>query len=55
MKSTFTHKDWLENFHVLQSMFSYLYDELQSPIEKNDTPMRKAIPTDTHVALTLVL
>ena len=36
-----------------QCTFSYLCDELRSSIEKNDTEMRKAIPTDMRVALTL--
>ena len=55
VKSTFTQKDWIENFRMSQCTFSYLCDELQSSIEKNDTEMRKAIPTDMRVALTLVL
>ena len=53
VKSTFTHKDWLENFRVLQSMFACLCDEVQSSIKKNDTAMRKAIPTNMRVALIL--
>ena len=53
MKSTFTQNDWIENFHMSQCTFSYLCDELRSSIEKNETEMRKAIPTDVCVALTL--
>ena len=34
-------------------LHSYLCNELQSSIEKNDTTMRKAIPADMCVALTL--
>ena len=53
MKSTFTHKDWMENFRMSQSTFAYLCDELRSSIEKKDTEMRKAIPTDMRIAMTL--
>ena len=53
VKSTFTQNDWIENFRMSQCTFSYLCDELRSSIEKNDTEMRKAIPTDMRVALTL--
>ena len=53
MKSTFTPKDLLENFHMSQCTFNYLCDELQLAIEKSDTEMRKAVPTDIRVVLTL--
>ena len=53
VKCTFTPKDWLENFCMSQSTFVYLCDELRSSIEKNDTVMRKAVPTDMRVAITL--
>lgn len=53
VKSTFTPQDWLENFRVSQRTFLYLCDELRSSITKNDTVMRKAVPTDMRVAVTL--
>ena len=53
VKSTYTPKDWLENFCMSLSTSAYLCDELRSSIEKNDTAMRKAIPADMRVALTL--
>ena len=53
VKSTFTSQDWLENFRMSQTTFAYLCSELQSSIEKRDTEMRRAIPTDMRVALTL--
>ena len=53
VKSTFTSKDWLENFRMSQCTFNYLCDELRLAIEKSDTEMRKAVPTDIRVALTL--
>ena len=53
VKCTFTPTDWLENFRMSQSTFVYLCDELRSSIEKNDTVMRKPVPTDVRVAITL--
>ena len=55
VKSTFTSQDWLKNFCMSQCTFTYLCNELQSSIEKRDTEMRRAIPTDMRVALTLWL
>ena len=53
VKSTFTPKDWLENFRMSQCTFKYLCDELRLAIEKINTEMRKAVPTDIRVALML--
>ena len=53
VKCTFMPKDWLENFRISQSTFVYLCDQLKSSIEKNDTAMRKAIPTDMRVAIAI--
>ena len=50
---TFTSYDWLENFRMSHATFMYLCNELRSTIEKDDTRMRKAIPTEQRVALTL--
>lgn len=33
--------------------FLYVCNELRSSIERSDTPMRKSIPTEQRVALTL--
>ena len=52
-KASFTSQHWLENFRVSKQNLSYLCDELRASIEKNDTNMRKAVPTDVRVALTL--
>ena len=48
-----TPQDWLENFRMSQHTFIYLCDKLRSSIEKKDTEMRRAVPTDVRVALTL--
>ena len=49
---TFTSQDWLENFRMSRATFTYLCNELRLAIEKDDTSMRKAIPTEQRVALT---
>ena len=53
VKSTFTQQDWLQNFRMSQCTFMYLCHELRSSIEKSDTDMRRAVPTDMRVAITL--
>ena len=50
---TFTPNDWLENFRMSHNTFRYLCNELREAIEKKDTIMRKAIPVEQRVALTL--
>ena len=50
---TFTPQDWLENFRMSRATFLYLCNELRSAITKDDTTMRKAIPSERRVALTL--
>ena len=51
--SPFTLQDWLESFCMSQCTFTYLCNELRSSIEKRYTEMRKAVPSDMCVALTL--
>ena len=50
---TFTTQDWLENFRMSNATFTYLCNEIRSAIERQDTKMRKCIPTEQRVALTL--
>ena len=45
--------DWLENLKMSKATSLYMCDELRSSVEKNDTSMRKAIPVEQRVALTL--
>ena len=45
--------DWLENFRMSHATFLYLCNELRSSVKKDDTVMRKAIPIEQRVALTL--
>ena len=53
VNSTFTPQDWLENFRMSHDTFLYLCDKFWSTIAKTDTTMRKAVPTEQRVALTL--
>ena len=47
---SFTSEQWLENFRMSRSTFQYLCDKVRSMI---DTRLRKAVPTDKRVAITL--
>ena len=51
--ATFTTENWLANFRMSQSIFVYLCNALHDEIHENDTPMRKTIPIQYRVALTL--
>lgn len=53
VKSIFTSQDWLGNFRMSQNTFTYLRIEIQSSIEKRNTEIRRAVPTDMRVTLTL--
>ena len=50
---TFSAGDWLDNFRMSQATFVYVCNELRSAIERTDTEMRKAVPVEQRVALTL--
>ncbi len=49
----FTQYDWLENFRMSNATFLYVCNELHSTIERNDTTLRKAIPVEQRVAITI--
>ncbi len=53
MNSAFTPQDWLENFRMSRETFLYLCDKLSSRIGRNETVMRKAVPMEQRVALTV--
>ena len=53
VNSCFTAQDWLNNFRMSKETFMYLCDKLRTSIVKADTVMRKAIPTEQRVAMTL--
>ena len=50
---TSAHRDWVKKFRMSHSIFAYLCSELWSSIERKDTLMRKAIPTDVRVAMAI--
>ena len=51
--SPFTPNDWVENFRMSRTTFTYLCNELWQTIQKQDTIMRKAISVEQRIALTL--
>ena len=53
VNSSFTPQDWLMNFRVSEATFEYLCEQLRSSVTKSDTIMRKAIPTEKRIGLTL--
>ena len=53
VQKIFNDRDWLDNFHMRHSTFLYLCEELHPLIGQEDTQMRKSIPVDQHVGITL--
>ena len=53
MRGSFTEEDWLENFRMSKETFLYLCQELGHTISRQDTHMRKALPSEMRVAITL--
>ncbi|KAJ7313273.1 hypothetical protein JRQ81_004557 [Phrynocephalus forsythii] len=45
--------EWTENFRVSPATFDYLCSQLRSAIQRRDTNMRRAIPADVRLAMTL--
>ena len=50
---SFTANDWNENFRMSHATFLYVCNQLRPFIEKSDTQMRKCIPPERRVAVTL--
>ncbi len=55
VNATFTAQDWLHNFRMSHETFLYLCDKLRCTctIAKSDTTMRKAVPAEQRVTMTL--
>lgn len=49
----FSQWEWVENFRVSPSTFDYLCTQLRNAIQRRDTNMRRAIPADVRLAMTL--
>ena len=52
VRGSFT-EDWLENFQTSKETILYLCQELRHAISRQDTHMRKALPSEMRVAITL--
>ena len=50
---TFKKEDWVTNFRLSERTFLFLCDELNFYVSKQDTKLRKAIPTHKRVAVAL--
>ena len=50
---SFTKEDWLKNFPMSKGTFLYLCQELRHTISRHDTQMRKVLPCEMRVAITL--
>ncbi|KAF7236768.1 Protein ANTAGONIST OF LIKE HETEROCHROMATIN PROTEIN 1, partial [Varanus komodoensis] len=46
-------REWAENFRVAPGTFDYLCAQLRGAIQRRDTNMRRAIPADVRLAMTL--
>ena len=53
VNTTFSEKDWLENFRMSHATYLYVCEKLRSAIHKKDTMMREAIHHKKRVAVTL--
>ncbi|XP_061445520.1 putative nuclease HARBI1 [Rhineura floridana] len=49
----FSQWEWVENFRVSPSTFDYLCAQVRNAIQRRDTNMRRAIPADVRLAMTL--
>ena len=53
MLQTFSAADWIENFRVSQETFTYLCQQLQPAIEKQNTQLRNSLSVEKRVGVTL--
>ena len=51
--SSFFSYDWLTNFWISQSTFTFICNEIRNEITKNDTGTRRAVSAETRVVKTL--
>ena len=51
--STFKREQWYENFRDTRDTSTIILNEIEHDIAKQDTPMRKAVPTRKKLAMTL--
>ena len=53
VKNGFSDDQWYVNFRVTRQTFAYILNEIHRDIVRQDTTMRKSIPTNRRLALTL--
>ncbi|KAM4677598.1 uncharacterized protein O3C94_009686 [Discoglossus pictus] len=53
IEKTFSNFDWTESFRMTKSTFDYLCEQLRPVIQRVDTNMRRAIPAEVRLAMTL--
>ena len=53
VNQTFTEQDWYDNFRMRKETFNYLCNQLRVHIEKKDTQLRRAIPVELRLAITI--
>ena len=46
---TFTHQDWLENFHMCKDTFMYICNKLSPTLRRTDTILRRALSVERRV------
>ena len=53
VKESYTEELWYQNFGVTKETFTFILSEICGQISRQDTSMRKAISTETRLAVTL--
>lgn len=53
VKESYTEELWYQNFRVTKETFTFILSEICGQISHQDTSMRKAISTETRLAVTL--
>ena len=49
----FSDEQWYQNFRVTRATFTFILEEIRQEISRKDTTMRKSIPAERRLALTL--
>ncbi|XP_006001092.1 uncharacterized protein LOC102354795 [Latimeria chalumnae] len=53
IEKAFTNFDWMDNFRVSRATFDFICTKLRPTIQRRDTNMRRAIPVEVRLAMTL--
>ena len=52
-EKAFSRREWTDNFRVAPATFDFLCGRLRAAIQRRDTSMRRAVPAEVRLALTL--